>query len=113
VVRIAIVTVPAAFLVFWEVGHQLWGLVLGVILLDAGVQAAQVANQTRVLRLRPDARNRVNTVYMICYFSGGSIGSLIGASVWSRWHWAGVCAAGIAFMLASWGALLARGPSET
>ena len=80
VVRIAMVTVLAAFVVFWEFGYELWGLILGVILLDAGVQAAQVANQTRVLRLRPDARNRVNTVYMICYFSGGSVGSLIGAS---------------------------------
>jgi len=113
VVRIAIVTVLAAFVVFWEFGYELWGLIIGVILLDAGVQAAQVANQTRVLRLRPDARNRVNTVYMICYFSGGSVGSLVGASVWSRWHWTGVCAAGIAFMLAAFGALLARGPSET
>jgi predicted MFS family arabinose efflux permease len=113
VVRIAIVTVLSAFLVFWGIGYKLWGLVMGVILLDAGVQAAQVANQTRVLRLRPDARNRVNTVYMICYFSGGSVGSLIGASVWSRWQWAGVCGAGIVFMLAAWAALLARGPSET
>ncbi|MFL6448115.1 MAG: hypothetical protein ACJ746_10570 [Bryobacteraceae bacterium] len=48
------------------------GLVLGVILLDGGVQAAQVANQTRVLGLRPDARNRLNTVYMICYFGGSN-----------------------------------------
>ncbi|HSM87607.1 MAG TPA: MFS transporter, partial [Candidatus Limnocylindrales bacterium] len=68
VVGIAIGIVLASYLVFWVLGLHLPGLILGVILLDAGVQAAQVANQSRVLALRPDARNRVNTVYMICYF---------------------------------------------
>jgi predicted MFS family arabinose efflux permease len=72
VVSIAIFVVLVAFAVFWCWGFRLWGLVLGVILLDAGVQAAQVANQSRVLSLKPEARNRVNTVYMICYFGGGS-----------------------------------------
>jgi predicted MFS family arabinose efflux permease len=84
-----------------------------VILLDAGVQAAQVANQSRVLSLRPEARNRVNTVYMICYFGGGSIGSLFGAMAWARWQWTGVCALGMLFMLGAAVALLSRGPSRT
>jgi predicted MFS family arabinose efflux permease len=99
VVRIAIAPVLASFVLFWGWGFHLWALLLGVILLDAGVQAAQVANQSSVLRLKPDARNRVNTVYMICYFTGGSIGSLAGAAAWSRYHWAGVCATGIGFMV--------------
>ncbi|HSM88230.1 MAG TPA: MFS transporter [Candidatus Limnocylindrales bacterium] len=98
VVGIAIGIVLASYLVFWGLGLHLLGLILGVILLDAGVQAAQVANQSRVLALRPDARNRVNTVYMICYFIGGSLGSLLAAWGWSRWHWNGVCAVGIAFI---------------
>jgi predicted MFS family arabinose efflux permease len=110
VVRIAIGIVLVAFAVFWGLAFQLWGLVIGVILLDAGVQAAQVANQTRVLKLKPEARNRVNTVYMICYFGGGSIGSLAGAFAWSKWHWTGVCAAGIGFMAIGAIALIARGP---
>lgn len=110
VVSIAILLVFAAFCVFWTLGLHLWGLVVGVILLDAGVQAAQVANQSRVLSLRPDARNRVNTVYMICYFGGGSVGSLLGAALWSRFHWTGVCAAGVVFMLLAEAALLGRGP---
>lgn len=98
VVGIAIGIVLASYLVFWGLGLHLPGLILGVILLDAGVQAAQVANQSRVLALRPDVRNRVNTVYMICYFIGGSLGSLLAAWGWSRWHWNGVCAVGIVFI---------------
>ena len=111
VVSIAIVVVLAAFVVFWLLGFHLWGLVLGVILLDAGVQAAQVGNQSRVLSLKPEARNRVNTVYMICYFGGGSIGSLLGAALWNKWHWTGVCAAGVTFMVLAEIVLLSRGPT--
>ena len=99
VVRIAVGLVLAAFALFWGWGFHLWALLLGVILLDAGVQAAQVANQSSVLTLKPEARNRVNTVYMIGYFGGGSIGSLVGAAAWSKYHWTGVCATGIGFML--------------
>ena len=52
-VSVAIVVVGLAFSVLWIWGTLLAGLVLGVILLDAGVQGAQVANQTRVMGLRP------------------------------------------------------------
>jgi predicted MFS family arabinose efflux permease len=110
VIRIAIALVLTSFALFWAWGFHLWALVLGVILLDAGAQAAQVANQSRVLTLKPAARNRVNTVYMICYFGGGSIGSLVGSAAWSKFQWSGVCSAGIGFMLIAILILLARGP---
>jgi predicted MFS family arabinose efflux permease len=112
VVSVAIVVVLAAFALFLGFGHHISGLVVGVILLDAGVQAAQVANQTRVLSLRADVRNRINTVYMICYFSGGSMGSLLGSYAWTKWHWNGVCGVGIGAMLLAAIALLARGPER-
>jgi predicted MFS family arabinose efflux permease len=87
-----------SFVIFAVAGAWLWGLVAGVILLDAGIQAAQVANQSSVLSLRPDARGRINTIYMLFYFGGASIGSLIGSWAWSRWNWPGVCVAGMALM---------------
>jgi len=111
VVEIAIILVLAAFGMFWIFGLHLWGLVIGVIVLDAGVQAAQVANQTRVFTLKPEARSRVNSLYMVGYFTGGSLGSLVASSVWSRWQWTGVCATGVGFMLMAALALLSRGPS--
>jgi predicted MFS family arabinose efflux permease len=111
VVKIAVVLVLGAFALFWGFGFHLWGLVVGVVVLDAGVQAAQVANQTRVFALKPEARSRVNSLYMIGYFTGGSIGSLVGASVWGRYGWPGVCAAGAVFMLMAAIALSSLGPS--
>lgn len=112
VVRWAIATVLLSFLIFWVFGTNLWALIAGVILLDAGIQAAQVANQTRVMGLRPDARSRANTFYMLCYFGGGSLGSLIASHLWSAYGWSGVCAAGVAFMLLAIVVLVHRGPER-
>jgi len=105
VARIAAGICLSAFLIFKLVGWQLWGLILGVILLDAGTQAAQVSNQSRALSLMPESRNRTNTIYMMCYFGGGTLGSLLGAWAWEKGQWTGVCAAGMAFLLIAGGML--------
>jgi predicted MFS family arabinose efflux permease len=93
-VALAILTALGSFAVLAVAGRQMWGLIAGVILLDLGVQAGHVANQTRIYALIPEARSRLNTVYMVTYFLGGSLGSALGAYGWSRWGWNGVCAAG-------------------
>ncbi|RYG19045.1 MFS transporter [bacterium] len=74
-------------------------LVVGVLLMDVGVQATQISNQSRVYSLRPEARNRLNTVYMTVYFVGGSLGSALGAWAWGLWGWPGVCGVGAGFAL--------------
>src|SRR6202012_2678486 len=94
-VTLAVVTSIASYAVFGLAGYRLWGLVAGVILLDLGVQAGHVANQTRIYALVPSARSRLNTVYMVTYFLGGALGSALGAWGWTRWGWNGVCGAGI------------------
>lgn len=93
-VALAILTAIASYAIFDVTGRTIWGLIAGVILLDLGVQAGHVANQTRIYALVPEARSRLNTVYMVTYFLGGALGSALGAYGWSRWGWNGVCAAG-------------------
>ncbi len=95
----------AAYLVFRLWGWHLWGLILGVILLDAGTQAAQVANQSQALSLLPASRNRINTIYMMCYFGGGTLGSLAGTWAWEEYRWSGVCSTGFVFLMIA-GAIL-------
>jgi predicted MFS family arabinose efflux permease len=80
-------------------GGYLAGLVLGVILLDVGVQSAHISNQTLVFSLRPEARSRLNTIYMTGYFTGGSLGSVVGGLAWMHYGWPGVCAVGSAFVV--------------
>jgi predicted MFS family arabinose efflux permease len=105
-VTLAILTALASFAVLYATGHTISGLVTGVILLDLGVQAGHVANQTRLYALIPEARSRLNTVYMVTYFLGGALGSALGAYGWARWGWSGVCLAGALQLLA---ALAVRG----
>jgi predicted MFS family arabinose efflux permease len=98
-VGIGIATTAASYLVFWLTGSTIVGLVAGVTLLDLGVQAAHVSNQTRIYGILPEARSRLNTVYMVTYFLGGSLGSALGAYGWKLAKWNGVCAAGLALSL--------------
>jgi predicted MFS family arabinose efflux permease len=59
--------------------------------MDMGVQATHISNQTLIYALRPEARNRINTIYMVTYFIGGSIGTFLSAQAWKYFHWSGVC----------------------
>lgn len=94
-VEISLLVTAGSFVIFWIFGASLWGLIAGVILMDLGVQAGHVSNQTRIYALLPEARSRLNTVYMVTYFLGGALGSALGAYGWSWARWPGVCAAGL------------------
>ena len=73
-------------------GPGLATLFAGALLLDVAMQSGMVANQARILSLRPEARGRVNTAYMTCAYLGGSLGSWAGTLVYSHLGWPGVCA---------------------
>src|ERR1700722_15231084 len=90
-----------AFGLLWTVGGTITGLAIGGIVLDLGTQANLVTNQTRVYRLIPEARNRINTVFMVTYFVGGALGTFLAGFAWSRWQWNGVCAVGASFFAAA------------
>jgi predicted MFS family arabinose efflux permease len=98
-VGLALVTTLASFLILGAFGKLMAGLVLGVILMDVGVQSGHVANQTRIYSLDPSARSRLNTVYMVTYFIGGALGSWLGAICWAYKGWMAVCAFSIAVIV--------------
>ncbi|MCH3964772.1 MAG: MFS transporter [Clostridium sp.] len=87
-----------AFIILLILGYKLWGIALGLILLDLGTQSAQVGNQTRVQSLSPEFRNRLNTIFMVSYFLGGALGSFIGTYSWTVFKWNGVCISGLVFL---------------
>jgi predicted MFS family arabinose efflux permease len=97
-VGLGVAIAALSFLVFWGFGYQLWGLVVGVILLDLGVQSTLVSNQARIYSLLPEAQSRLNTVYMVPYFMGGSLGSILGVYGWSWLQWNGVCLVGLSML---------------
>ncbi|RYG39435.1 MFS transporter [bacterium] len=85
-------------------------LLIGVLLMDVGVQAAHVSNQSRYYSRRPESRSRMNTVYMTCYFIGGSLGSALGAWAWGAFGWPGVCAVGVGAGLLALAVFVTRKP---
>lgn len=94
-VGIGMMAVMLAYLCFFAFGFKLWGLIIGVILLDLGVQSCQISNQARVHALNDEARNRLNTVYMVSYFTGGALGSYLGSYSYAHFQWYGVCVLGL------------------
>lgn len=65
---------------------------------DAGLFAAQVANQTTILAIDASAPARFNSAYMLVYFVGGSFGTAFGAAATDACGWpatVGVCAAAL------------------
>ncbi|RNL91468.1 MFS transporter [Sinomicrobium pectinilyticum] len=72
-------------------------LIIGALFLDLGIQAVHITNQTIIFEDNPPERNRINTVYMVLYFTGGATGTFIGGIVWQYFGWTGVSAAGFGF----------------
>jgi predicted MFS family arabinose efflux permease len=98
----------AAWVVMLLAGHTLAGLAAGVLLLDAATQAAQVSNQARVYALPVEAHSRFNTIYMVLYFVGGSLGSAAAVVAWGMFRWPGVCAVALGALAAAYAVYLAR-----
>lgn len=93
----AVVTVTS-WLMFgiWAV---LAGLIVGVVLLDFGVQSSLVSNQHVIYALDESARSRLNTLFMGGVFLGGAIGSTAATMAWRQEGWLGTCVIGIVFAL--------------
>lgn len=80
--------------VIFSMWSSLIGLIVGVIVLDFGVQITLVSNQHVIYGLHPEYKSRLNTLFMTTMFVGGALGSLVAASAWNHFGWLGVAAAG-------------------
>ena len=98
-VALSLIVTAVSFVIFLFAGQTIVGLIAGVILMDLGVQAGHVSNQARIYAILPEARSRLNTVYMVSYFFGGAMGSALGAYGWNVAGWNGVCAVGLGLVL--------------
>jgi len=87
--------VLAAFVAILFGSHSLVALIVGIVVLDVGCQGMQITNQAEIYRLRPEARTRLNSVYMTCYFIGGTVASAVSAVVYGAVGWSGVSALGL------------------
>jgi predicted MFS family arabinose efflux permease len=85
----------ATLLVSWGLlalgKSSLIALIVGIVVLDLGVQGAQISNQAAIYRLHAQARSRLTTAYMVSIFLGGIIGSTLSTTLYAADGWSAVC----------------------
>ncbi len=77
-------------------GRSVAALIAGIIALDLGVQALHISNQSTIYALRPEARSRLTTAYMVANFLGGALLSAATSALYASAGWGGVCVLGAA-----------------
>lgn len=89
------------------------GPIIQALGLDAGLQITQIANRTAIYAVAPDARNRVNTVFMLFTFFGQITGTAAGNQIYERFGgWRSSGSLGVALVAFSFVVVIARGPWE-
>lgn len=92
---------------------RLVGLGLSAILLDVGVIGDQTIGRYLINFLRPEARGRINAIFVGIFFVGGAIGSALSSLLWAAGGWGAICLAGALLALFAFGVHLAFPHRET
>ena len=64
---------------------------VGAILLDCGLRAAMVANQTLINTIAPEARSRSNTIFSASVWGGNAVGAFVASMALAQSGWLAVC----------------------
>ncbi|RQT45505.1 MFS transporter [Burkholderia cepacia] len=84
-----------AYVILFGAATSLTLLIVGVIVLDIGVQSGLVSNQTRAFSVDPKAQGRINSLYMTATFFGGAVGATVSGWLMSRFGWSGIATFGV------------------
>ena len=96
VVTLGITLVVTAYVTFGFATASIVFVIIGAMLLDCGLRATMVANQTQVTSAAPEARSRSTTIFTSHMWGGNSVGALLASLAYAQWGWIGVCALGVA-----------------
>ena len=92
IVTTGIALIISAYAVFAFGAWWAGALALGAVLLDCGLRATMVANQTSVNSLAADAGSRANTVFGVSVWTGNAAGAFLASTALARGGWLAVCA---------------------
>ncbi len=91
---ISVILLLVSWVLLWLGHNSLWWFIAGMLVIDLALQGIHINNQTVIFALLPQARSRLNAVYMTSYFIGGASGSTLGTVAWTYGGWAGTCLLG-------------------
>lgn len=75
------------------------GLGVSALMLDMGVLSNHTVGRYMINLLNPEARGRINGIFVGVFFIGGALGSALSGLLWSVGGWGAVCAGGAALGL--------------
>lgn len=96
---IATLAISWTFLYFG--GQSLISYIIGYGVINFGLATVHSSNQNIIFRLRPDAKSRINSIYMTFYFIGGACGSALGVYAWHHGGWSMTCLVGLCLVIGS------------
>lgn len=73
--------------------------IIGFAVINLGLAFVHSCNQNIIYRIRPDAKSRINAIYMTFYFGGAAMGSALGIFSWNYGGWAMTCLIGLVLSL--------------
>ncbi|WP_111859391.1 MFS transporter [Acinetobacter sp. CFCC 10889] len=82
-------------------GTSLISYIIGYGVISLGLAIVHSSNQNIIFRLRPDAKSRINSIYMTAYFTGGACGSALGVYAWHHGGWTMTCIVGLCLVFGS------------
>ena len=97
IIIFSVILLIFSWIIFLFSSYNLFGIIVGVVLVDLGLQAIHITNQNIIFAKNPEGRNRINTVYMVSFFIGGAMGTTLGAYAWENFQWVGVSVLGLSF----------------
>jgi len=92
---LGILTFVISWIFLYFGGQYLISYVLGYGIICLALVLVHTSNQSIIFRLRPDAKSRINSIYMTGYFAGGACGSALGVYAWNHGGWSMTCMLGI------------------
>ena len=73
--------------------------IIGYAIINLGLASVHTSNQNIIFRLGPDAKSRINSIYMTAYFIGGACGSALGIYAWHHGGWSMTCLTGLSLVI--------------
>lgn len=78
-------------------------IILVTFTLDVGSRMNMTINQGRIYKLNPQNHSRLNSIYMVGYYLGGSLGSFISTLVFHSFHVIGIVTVSCLILLLAYG----------
>ncbi|WOH18116.1 MFS transporter [Paenarthrobacter sp. GOM3] len=107
VTGVSLAALLGSWIALWLGEWSLLWFVVGIVVLDAAVQAVHVSSQTLIVSGAEESASSIIGSYMVFYSVGSAAGAATVAPVYDAWGWAGASVLGVAFAigaLAIWGA---------